>query len=382
MTTIEVLWEPLTYRQDVRHSYFRDLALQANDLGAVDRLRRHGEEMAHLTQRRTQQSLQRMQDADLEYRVNPDTTAGTGGYLTVPLWINQMFATAPRPGRVLAALIKAAFELPAGVSSVNVPIITKGTVVAPAVDDGAVASQDITDAPGSSTVATLAGQADMPMQMLEQSPAGAHLDWVIFTDLAAGYDADLETQLLNGLGAASRQLLGALNVLNTVGVTYTDATPTGSLLYPSLGKAMARVGNNRSLPPECFLMRTARWGWIATSESTAGLPFNLPSFYMGDNDTTPDPLAGVGGLPVFADDALPATLGAGGNQDVIVALRPDDLILLEGIPETVVQQEVLSGTLGARFQMHNRVAAITNRYPSGISPITGTGMVVQPGFGT
>lgn len=378
--TIEVLSEPLTYRQDVRHSYFRDLALQGNDPAAADRLRRHAEEMAHVTQRRAQQAFQRMQDNDLEYRVNPDTTGGTGGYLTVPLWINQLFATAPRPGRVLAGLIKAAFDLPAGVSSVNVPILTKGTVVALAVDDAAVASQDITDAPGTSTVATLAGQADMPMQMLEQSPGGAHLDWVIFTDLAAGYDADLETQLLNGIGAAAKQILGVLNVLNTVGVTYTDAAPTGSAMYPFFGKAFARVGNNRGVRAECWLMRSARWGWLATSESTALLPFNLPGFYLGDNDATPDPVNGLVGLPVFTDDAIPAVQGAAANQDVVVALRPSDLILLEGVPQTVVQQEVLSGTLGVRFQMHNRAAAITNRYPSGISPITGTGLIVQSGF--
>lgn len=380
MTSIEVLSEPLTYRPDVRHSYFRDLAMRDRSPAAAERLTRHALEMTSLGEVRQQHAMQRMQSSDVEYRVSPDTTPGNGGNFTVPLWINQMFATAPRPGRVLASLIRAAFDLPDGVSSVNLPILTKGTIVAPAIDDSAVAEQDVTDAAGSSVVATLAGQSDWPIQMLEQSPAGAHLDFAVFSDLAAGYDADLENQLLNGLGAAAKQILGVTNVLNTVGVAYTDSSPSGAELYPMFGQAIARVGNNRNLAPECWLMRTARWGWIATTESTAGLPYSLPSVYLGDDDETPDPISGLIGLPVFTDDALPANQGAAGNQDVIVALRPSDLILFEGTPQTAVQREVLSGTLSVRFQMHNKAAAITNRYPSGISPITGTGLIVQSGF--
>lgn len=380
MTSIEVLSEPLTYRQDVPYSYFRDLALEGRDASAADRLARHREEMTHIELLQLKMALDQLNANGLEYRVQPDTAPGNGGNFTMPLWINQMFATAPRPGRVLAGLIKAAFELPEGVSSVNLPIMTKGTVVAPTHDDTAVAGQDVTDAAGSSTVVTLAGQADMALQLLEQSPAGAHLDWAIFTDLAAAYDADLEGQLLNGLGTAAKQILGVLNVLGTVGVTYTDPSPTGAEMYPFFGQAFARVGNNRNLAPECWLMRSARWGWIGTSETLNGLPFSLPTVYLGDTDETPDPISGIIGLPVFTDDALPATQGAAANQDVVVALRPSDLILLEGTPSTTVQREVLSGTLSVRFQMHNRAAAITNRYPTGISPITGTGMVVQTGF--
>jgi HK97 family phage major capsid protein len=380
MTSVEVVSEPLTYERHGPHSYFQDMYRAQEDPRAFDRLSRHSAEMRVVGEKREARARQALDAGDLEYRVSPDTTQGTGGYLTVPLWLDQLFATAPRPGRILAALIEAAFDLPDGVSSINVPILTAGTAVQPVLDDSAAPSADVTDAAGSSTVVTLTGQSDWPIQALEQSPAGAALDWVIFTDMAAAYDAQLETQLLTGLGAAAKQLVGVLNVAGTVGVTYTNASPTGALLYPYLGQATARVGNNRNLPPEAFLMRTARWAWLATSEDTQGLPFFLPTFFLGDDEDTPDALGGVVGIPVFCDDALPANLGAGGNQDVIVALRPSDMVIFEGTPQTTVMREVLSGSLGVRFQMHNRVAAITNRYPSGISPITGTGLVVQSGF--
>jgi hypothetical protein len=61
-------------------------------------------------------------------------------------------------------------------------------------------------------------------------------------------------------------------------------------------------------------------------------------------------------------------------------MRPTDLLLLEGQPRTSVMTEVLSGTLGARIQMHAPVAAITNRYPTSIYSLQGTGMVVQTNF--
>ena len=56
------------------------------------------------------------------------------------------------------------------------------------------------------------------------------------------------------------------------------------------------------------------------------------------------------------------------------------MILLEGTPRTMVGVEVLSGTLQARLQLRNFVAFIGGRYPTGISVLTGAGMVVQSGF--
>jgi hypothetical protein len=124
---------------------------------------------------------------------------------------------------------------------------------------------------------------------------------------------------------------------------------------------------------------------LATQESTSGYPFGLPSpFFMGNTVSTPDPIGGLLGLPVFPDEAISATLGgtapSNGTQDQILCLRRSDLILFEGSFQTQVHREVLSGVLGARIQMHNYAAFIGNRYPSVIATLGGSGLVTQSGF--
>ena len=64
----------------------------------------------------------------------------------------------------------------------------------------------------------------------------------------------------------------------------------------------------------------------------------------------------------------------------MICLRPSDLVLLEGQPQTNVFREALSGTLGVRIQMHIRYAAVTSRYPTGISVVGGNGFAVQSGY--
>ena len=379
---VRVRSEPLTYREgDPKVSYYRDLLLSDRVPGAADRLQRHTQEMDVIRQERETRAWRSLHSGEMEYRVEPNRTQGYGGYFTVPLWLNQAFATANRAGRVLASLMRN-LPLPAGVSSVNLPIIVTGTVVQPAMDTAPVVDQDITDAPGSSTVATLSGDADVSLQLLEQSPGGAHLDWALFQDLSEAYDEDLETQLLTGRGSTYQELLGITKVIGINSVTYTDGSPSGSAMFPYFGKAAAQIGDNRKRPPECWLMRTARWAWLSAAEDTAQRPFSIPTpFYIGrGTSATPDPVGGLLSFPVFADDAIPADLGTGADEDVVIAIRPSDLILLEATPVTAVMREPGSGNLSARIQMHNRVAAITNRKPAAVSVLSGSGLKIASGF--
>jgi HK97 family phage major capsid protein len=331
--------------------------------------------------------------AEMENRAAPSRTPGQGGFFAPPLWLNQQFATAPRPKRVLAELIPG-FPLPAGAQSINLPIITKnnGTATRPQVDDGQVADGDILDAPGSSRVATITGEADVPLQLLEQSPAGAHLDFALFKDLTEDYDAQLEYQLLFGTGTGSPtvdyQLQGIATMAGINNQVFTSATPSfsagtvGNNLYPFMGQAAAQIGDLRRLPPEAWLTTTSRWSWVATSVDNGNRPIVPPDLHPPVHDGTggPEAVSADLGWPVFCDDAIPTTLGAGANQDVIIVCRPSDLLLFEAEPRNAVLTEVLSGTLGARIQLRNYVAAITNRYPSGVAVISGTGLVVQSGF--
>lgn len=366
MTAVEITSEPLTYRVGQPVSFFRDMTLsQRGDLAAAERLARHADEMRVEVPRREAERELRARSAGVEYRVNPNRADGTGGYFSIPLWLIEEFAVAPRPARVLSALMPN-LPLPGGVGEVKLPRITTGTTTGVSNDGQAVPSQDIIDAAASQPVTPIAGMADVALQLLEQSPPGAHLDWALFRDLTSSYDAQLEGLLVNGSGTGTT-FAGILNLTAGAGgvnaITYTDANPTPPEILPSLGQAVAQLGDARSAPPETWLMRTARFAWIAAFDA-ASRPSNIL------------PLLG---FPHALDDAIPATLAATANQDAIIAMRPSDSILLESEPRTEVFFEVLSGTMHARLRLHGNATAV-HRQPTGISKITGTGMVVQSGF--
>lgn len=364
---VQVTGEPLTYEPHAPHSYFRDLATRASrdDAAAKERLAAHDREMRVEVPLREERARQAAVEQGIEFRANPNRVDGQGGFASPPLWLVDQFATAPRPGRALAGLIPT-FTLPSGVGEVNVPRLTKGTTVAVTADGAGASETDVTDAAVTSTVTTLAGQNDVALQALEQSPPGAYLDHIVFTDLAGDYDAKLEAQLINGTGTGG-QLLGVLNVPTGVGlanaITYTDASPTPTRLAPVAGQAIAQVGDNRLMPPEAWLMRTAREAWV----------------YLAD-DRKPPPDAPLGPYPIRKSDAIPATFGTSTNQDAIVACRPSDMLLLESQQRVRVDLQSLSGILEVRLQLVGYAAALVARYPTGISVIQGSGLVIPAGY--
>lgn len=378
--------EPLTYDRWAPHSYFRDLFL-ANDRelrnrypDAAARQRRHAEEIDAIAAEPNSVECRAYRKAGVELRVTPNRTLGTGGYFAVPLWLISQFATAPRAGRVLANLMPQ-FPLPAGYSSVNVPRITAGTAQGNQSDNAATPETDVTDSASQRTVATISGYTDWPLQALEQSPPGAHIDWVMYKDMGEAYDAQLEGQLMNGTGTGN-QILGLLNVPASANqITYTSGTPTLAAMYGPIGQLAAAIGKNRKLPPEAWLMTTARWAWIGSSEDSQGRPIVPPDVHPPlITDDSGGAVSTDLGWAVYCDDAIPTNLGAGGNQDTIICCRPSDMLLLESEPRVQTSREALAGTLGVRFRLHRYVDAITDRYPTAVATLTGTGMVTQTGF--
>lgn len=365
MTAIDIKSEPLTYRRDTRTSFFRDITLAARGDGqAAKRIAQHTAEMRVEVPKRDAEREARAHTAGVEYRVNPNRQDGQGGYFAVPLWLLDSFATAPRPMRVLSALMPNV-PLPRGASEVKLPRLITGTDTGIANDGGAVTSRDIIDAAASQPVTAIAGISDVALQLLEQSPPGPHLDLAIFKDLTGSYDADLETLLINGSGVGNT-FAGILNL--TIGaagvnaVTFTDANPTPAEMFVPIGQAFAQAGDARSAPPEVWLMRTARWGWLASVDS---------------NMIVAEPR--LLGRPIAMDDAIPANLAATGNQDAIITMRPSDSILFESEPRTEVFFEPLSGEMMARLRLHGNATAL-HRQPTGIATIRDTGMVVQSGY--
>lgn len=404
---VQVLSEPKTY-DDTRHSYFLDMVRSDLSIGdgdggvsaARDRLLRHRQELdvdlparearrdqivSEGNSKEMRRSGVKRRDVEtmFEKRVNPNRTDGQGGNFVPPLWLVDEYIDLPRFGRTTANLCRT-MGLPSGTDSINLPKIATGTTTAvQTADAGAVSSTDLTDTSVSAPVRTIAGQQDIAIQLLDQSPVS--FDEVVFADLIADYNMQLDTQVISGSGAAG-QLLGILNAGGNA-VTYTDGTPTLPELWVPLLQSASLIAKNRKLPATGVVMTPSMWYWALSQLDSTSRPFIVPSA-VGFNPLAEGSELGADGpagmftygLPSFIDGNIPSNLGAGTNETRAITARFSDLFLWEGSMRTRVLQEVLSGTMQVRLQVYNYVAFMPNRRPNAISVISGTGMIPAAGF--
>lgn len=417
---VTVRSEPRTYDEFGSNSYLRDMALIATShLGGTDasesraRMARHAQEVEieARTNPRVDRQLRGIR-ADLksrsgavgeyEKRVNPSTAAGQGGEFVPPLWLENEYVALQRPGRVFANRVTNR-PLPGGIDVINIPKITAGSLTGVQTQQGgAVASQDITTGVSSAPVVTIAGQEDVSVQLLEQSPLS--LDGVIFDDLSADYDQRLDYQVVAGTGA-NGQHKGVLFVPGATSNTnqqqasrvvvaspvFFDATTLGSQ-YRSVINGVNQIETLRFASPTAIWAHPRRPNSWATAADTTNRPlFTAPQYLSynspGNNEahSTPQGLAGeVFGLPVIKDANMPVSMNAfsigAGTADPIVILKEDDILLFEGTMRMRALPEVLSGTLQVRFQLYNYSALICDRLPAAISVLTGNTGLAQPTF--
>jgi HK97 family phage major capsid protein len=308
-----------------------------------------------------------------------NTVATSGGEFVPPLWLLEAYAGLARAGRIFADGFNKR-PLPPGTNSINIPRITTGSAVAAqTADNAAVQSTDLVTTSLAAPVITIAGQEDMSMQLLEQSPMG--MDELIFQDLIADYNAKLDVQALNGTGA-NGQALGLLNVSGINTTAYTDASPTVPEIYPKVADILQKIGTNRFLPATAIYMHPRRWGWFMAALDSNNRPLVVPSA-QGPQNTFASQQNGpydamtegsLLGLPVYSDANIPVTLNSS-TQDVIIASRMTDHWLWEGVLRTRVLPEILSGTLGVRIQVYNYVALTAGRFPKASGTVLGTGTV-------
>ncbi len=399
---VRVTREPLTYQRGNRQiSYFRDLGLGmvGNDNEARERLHRHRTEMEvelpRIEARINQDFRERLLD-NPEFRENGAAptasrelrditrTDGAVGEFVPPLWLMDEWIALARAGRAYADRVRS-IPLPGGTDSLNIPRISGGAQVGiQTADLGAVTEVDMTTNSVQVPVRTIAGQEDVSLQLLEQSPL--MFDEIVFADLTADYNMRLDRLCMVGTGAAG-QPLGALNVSGINTMTYTSGSPTVPGLYPKGAGALNGVATNRFLPAEGFHMHPSRWYWMTAALDGQNRPLVLPDangVFMAEGVTT-NPGAAEGlvgkwhGLPTSIDANVPNTLGAGLNEDRLIAARFSDQLLFEGVLRTRALPEVLSGNLAVRLQVYRYVAFTAERYPSGISVIAGTGLAT-PSF--
>ena len=398
--------EPRTYHKgnSGRTSYFHDLtkATLENDPEARGRLQRHAMEMDVDIPARSKAGkasvFEKMGDVrgafspgrsgSVEQLANPNRTDGTGGYFVPPVWLIDEFIPFLRAGRVTADLCFHQ-DLPGGTDSINLPKVNTGSLAAFQSDGGAVASQDITDISISAPVRTVAGQQDVAMQLIDQSPIS--FDVVVMKDLTADYNKQLDIGVLAGAGTGNT-LTGLANVTGINAVTFTSGSPTVPLLYVPGQQAQSLIAKLRFAPATAFLVHPSLWYWIASALDSQNRPLVPPTGGPNPNpvnltvagtnvvDVAQGYTGTFGGLPVYMDANVPTNIGASSNQSVIYAAKWDDLYLYEGSIRSRVLTEVLSGTLQVRIQLYNYVAFLPNRFPAAISAVNGTGLVVQSGY--
>lgn len=372
MTDIRVRNESHVYRPDGPHSFFADLirARVLHEAGDAEaRLYRNQAEIN--MERRVTDAMQSRQFNEttallgFEARTNPTAALGSGGEFDPPAWLIDKYAGAARTGRPLADLI-GTLPLPAGVSQINIPRMSTGSTAAVQTDGTPAASTDIVTADAVSQVVTIAGHADVSQQLADLSPGG--FDAIAFTDLTKAYNKALEIQLITGTGL-NGQLLGVKNVASINTISGSGAS-TFTALWPLIGQAFAAAGNNRLLPPEACLMAPRRWGWIASSLDSSNRPISSPGAFphMSDYPVAGAslPVGSVVGVPAWADGAI----SAGTNSDDLYMVRYTDMFLFEGQPRFFAAVNPLSGGLQVRLSLHRYVAAVLNRYPSGIAIVS------------
>jgi HK97 family phage major capsid protein len=362
--------EALTYRKDnLRTSYFADLAkvqLNMDDNGeSRARLQRHGEEVRSAP----------------EYR-DLARTDGNGGYFVPPAWLLSDFAPLARAARPTANLVHSE-ALPSGTDSINIPTIATGTATAiQTADNAAVQEVDLTDATINAGVKTIAGQQDVAIQLLDQSPVA--FDQIIFQDLMADYATKVDLQVISGSNA-SGQVKGIRGASGTNAVTYTDGTPTVAELFPKIADAIQQIHTGRFLPPSVIVMHPRRWAWFTAALDTTGRPLVAVgagaqnSVATFDGVVSQQVVGSLQGLPVVTDPNIPINLGAGTNEDIILVMRASDLLLWESSIRSRVLPEVGSGTLTVRLQVYGYIAFSAERYPKSTSILGGTGLVT-PAF--
>jgi HK97 family phage major capsid protein len=447
---VTVTSEPMTYGQHGRDSYWADLARDKFGTGdggggldkSRERLGRHAAELRvelprrqerrarqaaerverlHAGSRREELALERFYGAGMQVfeKRALNRTDGTGGYFVPPLWLIDQYVGYLRAGRTLANLCHS-IPLPGGTDSINLPIITKGTATGPqAADGGPVPGRDMTDSYVNALVRTVAGQEDLGIQLLDQSPIA--FDTVVTKDLMQDHAMQVDGLVMLGSGSSGQITglypQGTITGGSTPGIIVNGVTDTSNQwvgsstradFYSGVGQLFSQIGRNRFIRAKAIVSNEAVWNSFATATDGNKRPLVPPSNQgpwnaaaTGDFDpSSPDegPVGTILGRTWYIDNNIPLTFGGAttnpsmstvsaghvaptdgtGSGDTftpVIAGVFDDLLLFEGEIRTRALQEVLSGTLQVRFQVYSYLAFMPNRYQDANSRIISYGNV-------
>lgn len=290
------------------------------------------------------------------YRPTRDISGSSGSFLPgsggAPGYIAEAFATAARGKAPLAErLISRPHP---GSLKVSTPRIVNGAAVnVQTGENAAVQETDPTSALAEVPTATIAGQLDLSRQLYDFSLPGSD-EWVA-AELGADYASKLEIQLISGSGSAG-QLLGLRNVgTGSTTVTKANGSPTFQTNLAAIGDLVSQTASAYGAQPDDVLlvMSPRRFDFIV---SKATFAVRWP----------------VSEGNIVLSPGVPTNLGAGTNQDVILALVRSEVILYQRPVRFRVYPDVGSASLTVRVSALGYAALLSNRQPAAVGILTGT----------
>jgi HK97 family phage major capsid protein len=223
---------------------------------------------AHPAQERLLRNQREALETQAEYRDVTSGDPGATGFIP-PLYLAAEWAELARPARPFANAIPNR-PLPVGGLTLTIPKVQTGVTVASQSSEGsAVSETDLDSQTVTASVVTIAGQDDISLQALERSAPG--MDEVIFGDLKAVYDAELDRQLIEGTGTGGTHT-GLANVSGRNARSYTAGTPTGAGLLPVVYGAISDVASNRYRTPDLIVMHGRRGAWLSKETLSSASP--------------------------------------------------------------------------------------------------------------
>lgn len=303
--------------------------------------------------------------------------SGAVGEFVPPVWLTAQLIRVARAQRVYADQINGQ-PLTVRTNSINIPRLASGTVTAKqATENSAVQNTDATSDSISATVATLAGQQIVSVQLLDQSPVP--VDQILLEDLAADLAVKVDQFALSSNATG---MLGIFNTSGTNAVTFTTGSPTAPLLYPKIADAIQRISTSRFMPPDKIFMHPRRWAWLTAALDSSNRPLVVPAVSNPMNSMAAQGgvvaegfVGSIQGIPIFVDPNVPINTGSGTNQDPIIVTRSSDSYLWESPQVALVDRWSLSGQLSVRLVLRSYVAVQHARYPVSTSILNGTGLI-------
>lgn len=299
-----------------------------------------------------------------------------------PQYLVDQFAPVVRAGSPFWNALNRGPLFETGLSAI-VPRGTTGSAAAAVTEGGGFNEQDMANADDTVNVNLFGAQQDISRAIFMRG--GPVVDMIIFPDLMSAYYTALDSSIINGNGTAPNHR-GVRNVSGISTVTYNDASPTVPELWPKLQDAIQRVNGLRFAGATLAVMHPRRWGWLLAGldgssrpvfEASAQIPQNAMG--LGDALGYGSIIGSINGqLPVVTDANIPTNVGAG-TEDVIVVMRSFDFLALQdgdGTPTTYTFEQTLSTAPGqVRLAVGGFSMFHAGRYPTGISVITGTGLI-------